>query len=164
MLETVDFTGPVSVLFQQMRNKVVSESNHYRRTVSLLYWQVYISILSPCNHSIPPCLLWGINIATLAAAALHPPLYHCSLFLPHWRPIQHPGELLQVLWLSSVRWLMSSMNCIGEIWKMKRGEMKVKLTLCDRALPVAEQGQTSQGCMFMHGAAVRARSRHDSGP
>lgn len=39
---------------------------------------------------------------------------------------------------------------------MERVETEVKLTLRDRALAVAEQGQTSRGYMFMHGAAVTA--------
>ena len=38
-----------------------------------------------------------------------------------------------------------------------------KLTLHDRGLAVAEQGQTSQGYMFMHGAAVRAVSELAAG-
>lgn len=36
--------------------------------------------------------------------------------------------------------------------------MEEKLTLRDRGLAEAEQGQTSRGYMFMHGAAVRAAS------
>lgn len=38
---------------------------------------------------------------------------------------------------------------------MDRGE-EVNLTLRDRGLAEAEQGQTSRGYMFMHGAALRA--------
>lgn len=46
---------------------------------------------------------------------------------------------------------------------MERGEMEEKLTLRDRGLAFAEQGQTSRGYMFMHGAAVRAASELAAG-
>lgn len=46
---------------------------------------------------------------------------------------------------------------------IERGKIEVKLTLCDRGLAVTEQGQTSQGYMFMHGAAVAASSELAAG-
>lgn len=123
--------------------------------VSLLQWHVYIytSLLPACKHSIPPFLPWGIHIAIFAAAAALPPR-----LTPHTRPIQHPGELLQVLGPSSMRWLMNGMNCTGGMLKMERWETEVKWSLRDKRLGWAEQGQTSWGYMFTHRAAVRVES------
>lgn len=46
---------------------------------------------------------------------------------------------------------------------MDSGEKEVNLTVRDRGLAVAEQGQTSLGYMFMHGAALRAASELTAG-
>ena len=109
-----------------------------------------------------PCLLWGNFIASQNAAAQpwHPPPPSStsqSSYSAPWRAAAGT-------WLSSVRWLMNGMNCIEEMWKNReRVDGGEKLTLHDRGLAVAEQGQMSLGYMFMHGTALRDASELTAG-
>lgn len=54
---------------------------------------------------------------------------------------------------------MNSMNCKGEMWKTRREN----LTLRDRGLAEADQGQICLGCVFMHGTALEDASELAAG-
>ena len=128
---------PVFLIRRGMTLSVTLSTN--RGLVSLLWWQVYISLLpAGCYHSIPPCPQWR------------------SLLLQSSPPRSSYSVPFRAA--AGTR-LSSGQERCGE---MERGETEVMLTLRDRGLAVAEQGRLGDICLCMEQQSEQRKSSQEA--